>query len=120
MEHNMFLSKVGHQIIGLPFFALSFTCLGSVLNSYSTLTTYVHMMAACGEIVCRNDMDFPKRLRIQRSESLPRKCLDLGSDGVILDFRESALLLGSHVSCVGQAQGNGVWATWDGFGCEVF
>lgn len=46
------------------------------------------------------------------SESLPRKCLDLGSDGVILDFRESALLLGSHVSCVGQVRRG--WATWDG------
>ena len=32
-----------------------------------------------------------------------RKCLDLGSDGVFLDFREAALLLGSHVCCVGQA-----------------
>ena len=32
-----------------------------------------------------------------------RKCLDLGSDGVSLDFRESALLVGSHVTCVGQA-----------------
>ena len=36
-------------------------------------------------------------------EFLPRKCLDLGSDGVFLDFREAALLLGSHVCCVGQA-----------------
>eukprot|EP00913_Durusdinium_trenchii_P023568 g22143.t1 len=31
-----------------------------------------------------------------------QKCLDLGSDGVSLDFRESALLVGSHVTCVGQ------------------
>jgi len=40
-----------------------------------------------------------------------KKCLDLGSDGVILDFRESALLLGSHVSCVGQVvkDANGRW-----------
>lgn len=41
-----------------------------------------------------------------------KKCLDLGSDGVILDFRESALLLGSHVSCVGQVvkDANGRWS----------
>jgi len=33
-----------------------------------------------------------------------KKCLDLGSDGVFLDFREAALLLGSHVCCVGQVE----------------
>ena len=52
-----------------------------------------------------------------------RKCLDLGSDGVALDFRESALLCGSHVTCVGQVVKDGGhwtlqaaprsrWAVW--------